>query len=358
MGVNQSYFDRYVNPTEREIDRVNVFEFESGMDVELTNLGGEINPENIKKAQAKVISNLKKDPSYYTNMLAVESVKLVGEWGSGKKPGVRNTAKSAEAVKAEVKTPKDDTTIKDKANEMKVAKKDTKANVRKDSKVKNPNNPGKVASMTQTPKKAKGAKVMAMPGKEKKVSLKENFSGPDISIEEKLRKNAPIKDYVKDFEKSKAPQFKGKTAKEKRNMAIAAHAQKNPKNPMGEAYNTYNAPTPSMLIHMDMDRFKTVMSKMDAFDKKTLKNKLENAEMSIKNALQDKLKQANIMLEDVQVKDSRTIRLTPEVIEEIKKMVKENVAYMVNGKVASFKNDSEANNFKSTNSNIQSINKL
>jgi hypothetical protein len=379
MGVNQSYFNKYTDPMQKEIDRVNVYELESGMDYELTTLGGEINPENIKKAQAKVLKNLRQDPAYYTNRLASDSVKLVGEWGSGKKPGTRNTAKSAEAVKAEVKTPKDDALTKDKANEMKVAKKDVKANVRKDSKVKNPNNPGKVATMTQTPKKARGAKVMAMPGKEKKITLKEgvdvynmlsnlgidqaeindivqsikaalpptlktlpfsalmaflanreknngleeNFSGPDTSLGERLRKNAPISKYVSDFEKSKAPQFKGKTAKEKRNMAVAAHAQKNPKNPMGEAYDTHNTPTPSMLIHMDMDRFKSVMSKMDAFDKRTLKNKLENAETSIKNALQDKLKQANIMLENVQVKDSRTIRLTPENVKAIKSMIKE-----------------------------------
>jgi hypothetical protein len=310
MGVNQAYFDKYVNPTEREIDHVNVYEFESGMDVELTNLGGEINPENIKKAQAKVISNLKKDPAYYTNMLAAESVKLVGEWGSGKKPGTRNTAKSAEAVKAEVKTPKDDTLTKDKSNEMKVARKDVKSNVRKDSKVKNPNNPGKVASMTQTPKKLRGAKVMAMPGKEKKVALKENFSGPDISIEEKLRKNAPIKDYVKDFEKSDAPQFKGKSPEKRRNMAIAAHAQKNPKNPMSE-----------MGKKRPSDEETEAAWEKYKVDKKAAGKPIINVGKTT-----DTNKRRIQNNEGVQVQDSRTIRLTPENVKAIKSMIKEMTA--------------------------------
>lgn len=363
MGVNQSYFNKYTDPMQKEIDRVNVYELESGMDYELTTLGGEINPENIKKAQAKVLKNLRQDPAYYTNRLASDSVKLVGEWGSGKKPGTRNTAKSAEAVKAEVKTPKDDTLTKDKANEMKVAKKDVKANVRKDSKIKNPNNPGKVATMTQTPKKARGAKVMAMPGKEKKITLKEgvdiysmlsnlgidqaeiadiiqnikavlpptlktlpfsalmaflasrekdngiqeNFSGLDTSLGERIRKNAPISKYVSDFEKSKAPQFKGKTDKEKRNMAIAAHAQKNPSHPMSEM----GKKRPSdKEIDAEWEKFRA--------DKKAKGEPLMNVGKTT-----DANKRRIQNNENLQVKDSRTFRLTPENVKAIKGMIKE-----------------------------------
>jgi hypothetical protein len=47
-------------------------------------------------------------------------------------------------------------------------------------------------------------------------------------LDEKLRKNAPVSKYVSDFEKSDAPQFKGKSSKERRNMAVAAYAEKNP----------------------------------------------------------------------------------------------------------------------------------
>ena len=374
MGVNQQYFDQYINPLQKEIDRVNVYEFDSGMDYELTTMGGEINPENIKKAQAKVIKNLKADPAYYTNRLAADSVKLVGEWGSGKKPGTRNTAKSAEAVKAEVKTPKDDTLTKDKPNEMKVARKDVKSNVRKDSKVKNPNNPGKVASMTQTPTKLRGAKVMTIPGKEKKVALKENFSGPDTSLGERLRKNAPIKDYVKDFETSKAPQFKGKSAEKKRNMAVAAHAQANPKNPMSEmgkkrpsdketdaAWEKYVAdkkakgePIMNVGKTTDANKRRIQNDKMNEFyfynDKSPESQRAANKPQDVLSKRTPGLAASDVrgykdvvnkkgfagkaygnvgpkghLPEDVQIKDSRTIRLTPENVNVIKGMIKEMV---------------------------------
>lgn len=85
-----------------EIDRVNVYEFENGMDVELTELGGELTSENIRKAQAKVLKNLKKDPAFYTNKIAEETIKRFGEFGSGKKKvGKSTTAKDAEKVKAD-----------------------------------------------------------------------------------------------------------------------------------------------------------------------------------------------------------------------------------------------------------------
>ena len=56
-------------------------------------------------------------------------------------------------------------------------------------------------------------------------------TGPDDTIEvtseerlaEILRKNSKIGDYIKDFYKSNAPQFKGKSKDERRKMAIAAY---------------------------------------------------------------------------------------------------------------------------------------
>lgn len=103
---NKSYFDKYTDPVIREIDKVNIYEFENGMDYELTISGKPINVDSIKEAQNKVLKNLKKDPTFYTNMLVNETIKMVGEYGSGKKPGVRETAKSAEAVKKDGKMPK------------------------------------------------------------------------------------------------------------------------------------------------------------------------------------------------------------------------------------------------------------
>ena len=81
---------------------VNVYEFENGMDVELTKLGGELTTENIRKAQSKVLKKLKKDPAFYTNEIAKETIKKFGEYGSGKKKKSRyQTKKDAEAVKAD-----------------------------------------------------------------------------------------------------------------------------------------------------------------------------------------------------------------------------------------------------------------
>ena len=45
----------------------------------------------------------------------------------------------------------------------------------------------------------------------------------DHIMGEKLDKDADAGDYVKDFRKSKAPQFKGKSKKKKQEMAIAAY---------------------------------------------------------------------------------------------------------------------------------------
>jgi hypothetical protein len=41
-----------------------------------------------------------------------------------------------------------------------------------------------------------------------------------------LGKNADARDYVKDFYKSKAPQFKGKSKAKRRQMAVAAYLDK------------------------------------------------------------------------------------------------------------------------------------
>ena len=89
-------------PSIHEIDMVNVYEFENGMDVELTKLGGELTTENIRKAQSKVLKKLKKDPAFYTNEIAKETIKRFGEYGSGKKKKTRyQTKKDAEGVKAD-----------------------------------------------------------------------------------------------------------------------------------------------------------------------------------------------------------------------------------------------------------------
>ena len=66
--------------------------------------------------------------------------------------------------------------------------------------------------------------------KEEKVEVKEAI---DI-------KKADMGEVVKDFKKSDAPQFKGKSAKKRQQMAVAAKLQaEEPKKVQKEQYNTY-----------------------------------------------------------------------------------------------------------------------
>jgi hypothetical protein len=65
----------------------------------------------------------------------------------------------------------------------------------------------------------------------KKAALKQEDSYMaelQAKLAEKIPKNAPVDVYIKDFEKSNAPQFRGKTKEKRREMAIAAsYAAKN-----------------------------------------------------------------------------------------------------------------------------------
>ena len=59
-----------------------------------------------------------------------------------------------------------------------------------------------------------------------KVVYKVNKESLTQKIKEKLTARTPMKSYIKDFAKSKAPQFKGKSKEKKREMAIAAKLSK------------------------------------------------------------------------------------------------------------------------------------
>jgi hypothetical protein len=396
-------------PSIAEIDRVNIYEFENGMDLELTNLGGEITSENIKKAQAKVLKNLKKDPAYYTNQLAEESVKLVGAYGSGKKPG-NKTKEDAEKVKAEVTGPKDETPKKDKDNELKTVGKIEKANVSKDKKPTNPNTIAKAKQETYTAKRAKGIKsTMDLPGKEKKINLKENKEYQGISdeqktklekaveylkqqgknemaaalerlmksgikdLDEKLRKNAPVSKYVSDFEKSDAPQFKGKSSKERRNMAVAAYAEKNP-GKLKEETSSYPMPMEWVKQYYDVtkgpegikiiDKFTDkevslydVGEHWDKFKAQSTESDMSDADVtsSLKRQVSQPIRSFDQIVKGL-TKEGK-IKLTKENVNMIQKMVVEAVA-MVKSKSGTdaigYKNPQELNTLR-TDPNITSI---
>jgi hypothetical protein len=64
--------------------------------------------------------------------------------------------------------------------------------------------------------------------KEPQIDAMVNAASEEGAIEEKITKATPAGEIISDFEKSKAPQFKGKSKKKKRNMAIAAYLSKHP----------------------------------------------------------------------------------------------------------------------------------
>ena len=55
------------------------------------------------------------------------------------------------------------------------------------------------------------------------IGVIKNYLEYDHVVGEKLDKDATAGDYVKDFQKSDAPQFKGKSKKKKQKMAVAAY---------------------------------------------------------------------------------------------------------------------------------------
>ena len=71
---------------------------------------------------------------------------------------------------------------------------------------------------------------IAYPEIENKLKLSKNLLldilFPKFMRKEKLTKRHKVDDFVDDFKKSKAPQFKGKSADKKRKMAVAAYLSK------------------------------------------------------------------------------------------------------------------------------------
>jgi hypothetical protein len=136
-------------------DTVNYSQLIKGMKYELS-LMDEITDENLVLAKKKALEALTKDPMAYRELM-IANQKAITEMDKDLK----------------MKDVKEDNKV-DKANGMKVVKKDAPATANQSKKF--TNKVEKVMQMTQTPKKAKGIeKVMDIPGKEKVVALKESI---------------------------------------------------------------------------------------------------------------------------------------------------------------------------------------
>lgn len=158
--------------TELTLDTANPYEYKRGMDYELDmcykKTPDVISQEDFHKAQKSVFKNLAKDPNFYT--------KTLGNIKPTSSPDLDSTAMFGSKTKrTDVSVPVKQN-FTDKKNAAKVTKKDEKKNV-KDSLGNTEKSKSKDAGikvMSLVPKKAKGIKqVMEVPGKEKKIRLKE-----------------------------------------------------------------------------------------------------------------------------------------------------------------------------------------
>jgi hypothetical protein len=148
----------YGNKDMSDIDMVNPYELKKGIRIEMVDI------EDYEKAMDKAVKKLKKDPMFYSNMIAN------AKETKGKRADIPTEVKDKKLNKVSDK-------LKDKANGMSVSKKDATKDAMGDSlnkKEKASGKPKGVKEMTMTPKKAKGMKSMNVPGKEK--TIKESFN--------------------------------------------------------------------------------------------------------------------------------------------------------------------------------------
>ena len=160
-------------PSAPGIDQLNYYQVYHGIQYELAQMP-EITDEAYIKARKKVVDTILKDPDAY-KQLQLANFKAV-------------KAMDEDLKMKEVK----ENNLTDKPNEMKVIKKDAKANtedtLEKKEKKKAKNGKG-IQIMTQTPKKAKGiSKVMEVPGKEK--TLKESTMLREENLQQYAKKIA------------------------------------------------------------------------------------------------------------------------------------------------------------------------
>lgn len=133
-------------------DTVNYTQLMKGMKYELAKMD-EITDENLVRAKEIALKNLTKDPMAYRELM-IANQKAITDMDKDL---------DMKEVKADNKV--------DKANGMKVVKKDAPAAANQSKKF--TNKVEKAIQMSQTPKKVKGVEVMEVPGKEKIMALKE-----------------------------------------------------------------------------------------------------------------------------------------------------------------------------------------
>ena len=116
-------------------------------------------------------------------------------------------------------------------------------------------------------------------------------------VREKLDKDSDAGDYVKDFRKSDAPQFKGKSDKKKQKMAIAAYLDSKEEVDLEErsGFKMFSTPKSMKRQLKDPKKEAMVMKVKDSgsimvIDKKDLKNYLSKGYIQVEDNIQEALK--------------------------------------------------------------------
>ena len=145
-------------PTELGYDHVNYRQLMKGMEFELAKVK-DITDDALIKAKQTALKNIKKDPNAYRELMVAN---------------VKDVLKKDATLKMQ---PVKKDNMVDKANGMKVIKKDEKGNVQATLGKKEKASKGNkgVKEMTQSPKKVKGVQAFETPGKEKVLALKEHL---------------------------------------------------------------------------------------------------------------------------------------------------------------------------------------
>ena len=124
-----------------------------------------------------------------------------------------------------------------------------------------------------------------------------------------LGKKADAGDYVKDFRKSKAPQFKGKSKKKRKEMAIAAYLSKKDeakepakgtgKKPKGSSRRLYTDENPKDTVKV---KFRTATDIRKTLAKKSFKAKSHARQSQIINLIHQRVRAAYKNAKDPQTK--------------------------------------------------------
>ena len=221
-------------PRTKNIDHLDYYQVQRGTEFELSKMP-EITDENYVKAREKAVQNILKNPDAYRN-LQLANFEAVRE--------IDKDLRMKEVKKG---------SLTDKANGMKVTKKDPKSNTQDTlgkKEAKKAKNGKGLQHMTQTPKGK--LEAFPTPGKEKVVALKEHILDEMTAINpfhEEVRKGMRVK--KKDDSKAGiVEEFDGDTATVKWDDGSQEHVQKN-------ALTSKNVPPPQAT-----DKYENPLAKM------------------------------------------------------------------------------------------------